>query len=99
MTTFILGKRHMPVVSFFITVIVVISLVAIPMVTHAATVNSTVSTVQSGHGNQTKAPFQFKASASVQKALDLLAKYKLPDSILKTLIPVLGDETDLTKLL
>ncbi len=91
MITFIAQNRR-SVANMFITTLTLICLAAIPAAANAAPLQAAVVRAD-------QPPFQYKASASVQKGLDLLKKYGLPESALKDLVGILSDEAALTKLL
>jgi hypothetical protein len=90
-------KHRFSVVHLIVLAIVLVSLVTVPMTTHAAPLNLGSSRVQAFQA--TKPPFEYKVSASVQKAFDLLEKYKIPASVLQDLIPYMNNADELTKVL
>ncbi len=96
MSTFVAANRR-KVTNLFITAFTLVSLVAIPVAASAAPAKPVVNNVAARQAD--KAPFKFLASTAVQKGLDLLKKYGIPESTLKYLIGSLSDSKELTKAL
>src|SRR5437868_12420465 len=48
------------------------------------------------HAAESQKPFKYQPSQAVQKGFDLLAKYKLPGTMLGSLVSILNDSKKLT---
>ena len=93
MSTFVAANRR-KVTNLFITAFTLVSLVAIPVAVSAAPAKPVVNNAAARQAD--KAPFKFLASTAVQKGLDLLKKYGIPESTLKYLVGSLSDGKELT---
>jgi hypothetical protein len=92
------SSRRLPFLNLFAAAAMSFGLAVLPVAANAASAKTATSNAIVGR-QAAKDPFQFKASASVQKGLDLLKKYGIPESALKNLITVLCDKAEVTKVL